>query len=289
MTNAIEAMGLQKRYGSFTLGPLSFTLPGGCVLGLLGENGAGKTTTLALLLGAVRPDGGTVRVLGHDFSEDPRRWKEDIGVVFDEPGLPEPLTAGELGRVFAGIYRQWDAAEYDRLLRRLELPKDKPFKTFSRGMRMKLGIAAALSHRAKLLLLDEPTGGLDPVVRDEVVTLFADFTRDEDHAILISSHIVSDLEKLCDYVAFLHKGQMTLYSEKDALLDEYALWHCTAAELAALPEEAVAGARVTEFGAEAAVRRSAVPRGASLSPVTLEELFVLSTKKAAAKEKGDQK
>ena len=280
-TNAIEAVGLEKRYKGFTLGPISFTLPGGCVLGLIGANGAGKSTTIRLLLDMLRRDGGEVRIFGQDNRSDPRVLKEDIGVVFDDPGLPEALTAKQMGKVFAGIYKRWDGAEYERLVKKLALPQDKAFKEFSRGMRMKLAIAAALSHGAKLLLLDEPTGGLDPVVRDEVVTLFSEFTRDENHAVLISSHIVSDLERLCDYVAFLHEGKLTLFEEKDRLLEEYGVLHCTAAELAQLPAGAVAGKRESPYGVEAVVHRGAAPHSAALSPVTLEELFVLMAKKEA--------
>ena len=175
-------------------------------------------------------------------------------------------------------YRNWDAEEYDRLLRKLSIPEKKPFKDFSRGMKMKLGIAIAMSHGAKLLLLDEATGGLDPVVRDEVVEMFYDFTRDENHSILISSHIVSDLEKLCDYVAFLHKGKLLLCEEKDKLLSEYGLLRCTAEQLSALEESAVKYRKQTPYGVEAMVVRDQMPDGFSVSPISMEELFVLMVK-----------
>lgn len=177
----------------------------------------------------------------------------------------------------AGIYHNWDAAAYTEFCQKFELPEKKKYKDYSAGMQRKLCIAVALSHHAKLLLLDEATNGLDPVVRDEVTDLLLDFARDEEHSILISSHIVSDLEKLCDTIAFLHKGRLLLCEEKDALREEYALWHGTAAQLAAL-DTRVYGKRVTPYGVEALVRRDAMPAGAELTPVSIEELFVLMVK-----------
>ena len=200
-----------------------------------------------------------------------------IGVVLGSDGIPLCLNAVEVGKVMAGIYRNWDAGDYTAFCRKFDLPPDKKYKDYSAGMQRKLCIAVALSHHAKLLLLDEATNGLDPVVRDEVVDILLDFARDEEHSILISSHIVSDLEKLCDTIAFLHKGRLLLCEEKDALREEYALWHGTAAQLAAL-DVRVYGKRVTPYGAEALVRRDAMPAGAELAPVSIEELFVLMVK-----------
>lgn len=280
--NAIEIQGLTKRYGDFTLDGLSLALPQGCILGLVGENGAGKTTTMRLLLGMTKPDGGTASVLGTDVSADLTAIKEELGVVLDEPGLPWCMTARQTGKLLAGVYRSWDQAAYDGLLKKLSIPETKPYQELSRGNRMKLGIAMALAHHPKLLLLDEPTSGLDPVVRDEVVSLLSDFTREEDHAILISSHIVSDLEKLCDYIAFLHKGKLMLLEEKDRLLEEYAFLRGTAEELAALDPAAVIGKKESPYGVSAIVRRDALPAGAAFSPVTLEELFVFMVKEEEA-------
>ena len=200
-----------------------------------------------------------------------------IGVVLGSDGIPLCLNAVEVGKVMAGIYRNWDAGDYTAFCRKFDLPPDKKYKDYSAGMQRKLCIAVALSHHPKLLLLDEATNGLDPVVRDEVTDILLDFARDEEHSILISSHIVSDLEKLCDTIAFLHKGRLLLCEEKDALREEYALWHGTAAQLAAL-DVRVYGKRVTPYGAEALVRRDALPAGAELTPVSIEELFVLMVK-----------
>jgi len=249
-------------------------------MGLIGENGAGKSTTINLILDMIRKDSGSIAILGKDNTENMERIKEDIGVVMDEIGIPECLTAKQVGNVMRHTFRNWDDAEYARLLRKLAVPDKKPFKEFSRGMKMKLGIAVAMSHKAKLLILDEPTSGLDPVVRDEVVEMFSDFTRDENRAVLISSHIVSDLEKLCDYVAFLHKGKLLLCEEKDQLLAEYGLIHCTAEELRTLPAEAIRYTKKNPYGVEAMVLRSAMPGGVAVSPVSIEELFVFMAKEA---------
>lgn len=275
--NALELQGLTKHYKDFTLGPLDLTLPGGTICGLIGENGAGKSTTIRLILDMVQRDGGTVTILGRDSRTASVRIKEEIGVVLGSEGIPLCLNAVQAGKVMAGIYQNWDAAAYVELCQKFGLPDKKQYKDYSTGMKMKLCIAVALAHHPKLLLLDEATNGLDPVVRDEVTDLLLDFARDENHSILISSHIVSDLEKLCDTIAFLHKGRLLLCEEKDALREEYALWHGTAAQLAALDAQ-VYGKRVTPYGVEALVRRDAMPAGAELAPVSIEELFVLMVK-----------
>lgn len=281
--NALELKQLEKRYDGFTLGPLDLTLPSGCIMGLIGENGAGKTTTIKLILDMISRDGGTVTLYGRDNRESFPLGKEDVGVVLDEVSFSECLTTKEVGKIMGGVYRNWDEAAYEALLRRFELPEKKKFKEFSLGMKKKLGIAAALSHRAKLLILDEPTGGLDPVARDEVVDIFSEFTRDENHAVLISSHIVSDLEKLCDYIAFLHKGRLMLCEEKDRLYEEYGVARCSPDDFAALSPSAVLGKRETPYGVEALMKRSDAPRGMDLGRVDIEELFVLMAKGGEAK------
>lgn len=276
--NALEIQDLSKTYGDFRLDRLSLTLPSGCIMGLVGENGAGKSTTIQLILGMIRGESGTVRIYGRDNREGICGIKEDLGVVLDEAGFPECLNAMQIGRVLQNSYRNWDEARFEGYLSRLALPARKPFRSFSRGMKMKLAIAAALSHHPKLLILDEPTSGLDPVVRSEVVELFGEFTRDESHAVLISSHIVSDLERLCDYIAFLHRGRLMLCEEKDALLERYGVIHETAAFVAGLEPSAVLGKRESAYGVEALVCRSQIPHGTPVSPVSIEDLFVWMTK-----------
>ena len=278
--NALELKNVSKSFSGFCLDNISLTLPSGCIMGLIGENGAGKSTTIKLILDMLHKDGGTITILGKDNEKDISLSKEDVGVVMDEIGMPECLTAKQIGKVMKHTFHNWNEAEYARLLQKLSLPDNKPFKDFSRGMKMKLGIAVAMSHGAKLLLLDEPTSGLDPVVRDEVVDMFYDFTRDENHSILISSHIVSDLEKLCDYVAFLHKGKLFLCEEKDALLSEYGIIHCTVEQLSELDKEVIKYKKETPYGAEAIVPRGDAPEGFKLSPISIEELFVFMVKEA---------
>lgn len=278
--NALELKNVSKSFPGFKLDDLSITLPTGCIMGLVGENGAGKSTTIKLILNILRKESGTITILGRDNQDDIRLTKEEVGVVFDEVGIPECMTAIETGKVMSRIYSSWDSSEYTRLLDRMTLPVNRPFKDLSRGMKMKLGIAVAMSHHSRLLLLDEPTSGLDPVVRDEVVDMFADFTRDEDHSILISSHIVSDLEKLCDYIAFLHKGRLMLCEEKDELLAKYGLLHCTSEQLKNVPKELVVHKRETAYGIEALIKRNGTVAGMSLSPVSIEELFVFMAKEA---------
>lgn len=272
--NALEIAGLCKRYPDFTLDNLNLTLPSGCVMGLVGENGAGKSTTIKLILNMLRRDAGRVSVFGMDNLTDDRRIKEEVGVVLDDVGFPACLTPRQIGNVLRRTYRSWNDGAYARLLERFRLPTEQAFGTFSRGMKMKLGIAAALAHEPRLLLLDEATSGLDPVVRDEIVTLFGEFTRDENHAVLISSHIVSDLEKICDYVAFLHKGKLLLCEEKDALLERFGVVRGTEDRLRALPPEAVRGVKRSPYGVEAVVERAKLPSGVSAGPMDLEQIFL---------------
>lgn len=278
--NALEIRNLTKSYPGFTLENLNLTLPSGCIMGLIGENGAGKSTTIKLILDMIHKDSGSITILGKDNQDNIDLTKEDIGVVMDEVGIPECLTVSQVGNVMKHTFRNWDNAEYTRLVKKLSLPDKKQFKEFSRGMKMKLGIAIAMSHNSKLLILDEATSGLDPVVRDEVVEMFGEFTRDENHSILISSHIVSDLEKLCDYIAFLHKGKLLLCEEKDQLLAEYGLIHCPADELQMLSSDTVKYKKENAYGVEAMVLRNAVPAGIHVSPISIEELFVFMVKEA---------
>lgn len=281
--NAITVNNLQKNYPAgkepgFSFGPVSLNLPEGAILGLIGENGAGKTTLMKLILGLRRPDAGEISVLGGHPGD--ASVNEQLGVVLDEPGVPACLTPRQFGKVLRRIYRSWDDACYDRYLRELELPENKAFSDFSKGTKMKLSIAAALAHHPKLLILDEPTSGLDPVVREEVVELFSDFTRDPSHSILISSHIVGDLEKLCDYTSFLHRGKLLLCEEKDRLLEQYGILHCSTEDISALSPDAIVHRTDSPYGVEALVRRNSVPEGLTLSPAGLEEIFVGMVKEA---------
>ncbi len=276
--NAIEIKNLCKSYKNFKIDNLNLTLPGGYIMGLVGENGAGKSTTIKLILDMVHKDSGSITVLGRDNNDNFELTKEDIGVVLDEVGFSLYFNAKEIDKIMSCTYKNWNSSQFKAYLKKLSVPTDKPFKDFSRGMKMKMGIAVALSHNAKLLILDEATNGLDPVVRDEVTDLLMEFTRDENHSILISSHIVSDLEKICDYIAFIHNGRVILCEEKDRLKEDYAVINCTEYQLSELNKSAVIGARKTAYGATAVVKRNEIPQGFEKAPVTIEELFVFMIK-----------
>lgn len=279
---AIKVSNLSKRYKKSSrpsLDNVSLDLPQGCVLGLVGENGAGKTTLIKAITGSVKFDSGSIEVLGHDIDAASQnkaddRFRQDIGTVLAEDSFPEIMTAGMIGNVMKSIYINWDSACYNRYLEKFGLDSKKKYKEYSRGMKMKLSIAVAMSHNAKLLLLDEATSGLDPVVRDQLLDEFNEFTRDENHSILISSHITSDLEKICDYIAFIHEGRIVMCDTKDAILDKYGILHCTDDVLAELEDGAVAGSKSSDYGAEALVVRSKVPDTFDISPVSLDDIIV---------------
>lgn len=282
MKNAIEITDLTKKYQLFTLDKVSFNVPGGAIVGLIGENGAGKSTTLKCLLNLIRRDGGEVAVLGKDPAADERAIKEDVGVVLDECPFHDLLTAEMVGVMLSRVYRKWDKALYAQFLKRFDLPKNLFIKEFSKGMKMKLAIAAALAHHPNLLILDEPTSGLDPVVREEILDEFLVFIKDEDHSILLSSHITSDLEKVADYIVYLHKGQVTLQGEKDALLETYGRLACSKSDLERVDKGLLAGVRENQFGCEALVKDVVTFKrrypDLPIDPVTLDEIMVLTVK-----------
>lgn len=276
--NAIEVNGVSRAYPGFLLDHISFSLPTGTILGLVGENGAGKSTLMKLIFGMIRADSGSVSVLGYNDLRANPEIREDLGVVMDESCFPAVMKAAEIGTMLSMIYRNWDERDFEHLLAVLGIPKDKMFGKLSRGNKMKLGIACALSHHPKLLILDEATSGLDPVVRDELLDILLDFTRDESHSILMSSHIVSDLEKACDYIVFLHEGRILLSGEKDLLLEQYGKVCCSRERFAQISSAAVIGKRETDYGVECIAGREALSGAMKVQPVGLEELFVMMVK-----------
>ena len=278
--NAIELKQVKKRYGDFALNDVNICLPQGCVLGLIGENGAGKSTLIRMMCGMCKPDGGEVVVLGERAGRSAAftRVKQDIGVVLDEACLPDELTAPQIAQCMRGIYTHWDDEVFGGFMRRFALPEDKAVRHYSRGMKMKLAIAAAMSHHAKLLLLDEATSGLDPVVRDDILDVFNEFTRQEDHSVLISSHIVSDLEKICDYVVFIHKGNVILSDEKDRLLEKYALLAMERAQYDAMPKEGVRRMLDAHGTVRVLMEREYVPHGMPLERLGLEDMMLMIEK-----------
>lgn len=278
MENALEIKRLCKQYTGFALENVSFSLPRGAVMGFIGENGAGKTTTIKAVLNLIRRDAGEIRVLGLDNIRDERAVKERIGVVLEDGCFLNTMNARQVDTLMGKAYQSWNPEQFFGFIRRFGIDENKKIKDYSKGMRMKISIAAALSHGAELLLMDEPTSGLDPVVRDEVLDLFYDFMQDEGHAILLSSHITSDLDKIADYITFIHGGRVALSEPRDELLDTYGVLRCTADQLAALEPQAVRAKRMGAFGCEALVRRDGVPQGWPVEPVNIEQIMLFLTR-----------
>lgn len=259
--NAAALCGTVKRYNDFTLGPLDLSIPAGSIMGLVGENGAGKTTLLKLLCGGIRPDAGRVELLGSTPADTAARAR--IGVVFEDAYFPDCLTAQSVGKSMAGIFGiKWNAGRYADYLRRFGLEKNKKIREYSRGMRMKLSLATALTHEPELLLLDEATSGLDPVMRGEILDLLLEFIQDETHSVLMSNHITGDLEQVADSIAYLHRGQLLFCEDKDELLQQYGLLRCTEADLARLPAGCAVHTRRGPYGCETLVKSRAAARAA---------------------------
>lgn len=281
MENTIVVKNLSKKYRGFALDNVSFTLPSGCIMGFIGANGAGKSTTIRLMLDLAKRDGGEISILGADPESASADLKEYIGVVMDESGFPDGLSMKDVGIVMSKCYKTWNAARFTELTTQFDLPLKKPVKDYSRGMKMKLSIAVALSHGSKILILDEATSGLDPVVREEILDVFLDFIQDESHSVFISSHIMSDLEKICDYITFIHKGRVLLSEEKDVLRDKYVIAKCSQSQLESIDSSAIVGVRRGSFGVEALVERGGVPRGMTTDPAGLEEIMLYFVKEGA--------
>ena len=226
--NILEVKGLTKDYGDFVLDKLTFTVPKGVIMGLIGENGAGKSTTINCILNEISKTDGNIEIFGKDYLSEEIEIKDKIGVVFDENHFPDIFTPNEIGTYMSGIYSKWERNTYVNYLSKFELPADKRVKDFSKGMKVKLAFAVALSHKAELLILDEATSGLDPIIRDDILDILIDFVQDENHSVLVSSHIISDLEKVADYITFIHKGKLVFTHSKDELVDNYGEMSCGA-------------------------------------------------------------
>lgn len=277
MKEAFKMEHVTKRYPGFVLDDVSLALPSGCIMGLIGENGAGKSTLIRVLLGLAHSDGGTAEVLGCRDINRNKEIKEHIGVVPDTCLLPGELTLKECSSVMSKIYRTWDTDKFRMYTEMFSLPMNRKAKDFSRGMRMALSISAAMSHDSRLLLLDEATSGLDPMTRDSFLGFLLDFIQDETHSVLISSHIVSDLEKVCDYIAFLHQGRIQFCEEKDALLERYAVVRCSEQELARLDRRMIYGQKSHAFGTEALVDRRAA-EGFVCDQASIEDIMIFMGK-----------
>ncbi len=280
MNDALHISGLTKTYGDFVLDHVSFRVPSGSIVGLIGENGAGKSTTINAALGLIQKEDGQVSILGKDALDN--ATKEQVGVVFDGSNYPEILSPRKLSRIMKNIYHTWDERAYLDMLKRFSLPADKPIRQFSRGMKMKLSITAALSHQPKLLILDEATSGLDPIIRDDILDMPLAFVQDEEHSILISSHITSDLEKIADYIVFIHEGKVVFSRAKDELLEQYGIMKCGAAQFDALDKADIVACRKMDYEWQVLVSdREALQRKypkALIVPATIDEIMLLYVK-----------
>ncbi len=278
MEHAIACTHVRKRIGNFSLSLDQLTVKKGTVHGLIGANGSGKTTTIRLLLGLLTPDEGSVTVLSSSAISQDTEVRNAIGFIVDEASIPSMLTPKDIGAVFGRIYREWDAKTYERLVKQFKLEERKPYRKCSRGMKVKFLLAIALSHHASLLVLDEPTSGLDPFARDEVLSLLADFCRDEEHTLFISSHITSDLEKLCDYITFLENGEIRFTEEKDSLLEHYRLVRTSHAMLSDFDPASIVAMKDGSFHIELLMKTDDIPSFAESERIGLEELVLLLAK-----------
>lgn len=280
MNDALIISGLTKTYKDFMLNGVSFSVPCGSIVGLIGENGAGKSTTINAVLELIQKEAGSICVLGKEQLDN--EIKEQIGVVFDGNNYPEIFSTRKLNRVMKDIYHSWEEHTFLNLLKKFSLPTDKPIKQFSKGMKMKLAIAVALSHNSKLLILDEATSGLDPVIRDDILDILLDFAQDETHSILISSHITTDLEKIADYIVFIHEGQVVFSKLKDELIEQYGIIKCGAAQFEALDKSDIIVYRKMDYEwqvlvADRVAMKKKYPK-ALIDSASIDEIMLLYVK-----------
>lgn len=251
--NAVEIKNLTKRYKGFELKNVNFQIPAGCVTGFIGQNGAGKSTTIKAMLNMISIDAGEIQIFDCDHIKSEKEIKENIGVVFDDICFHDKLKPKHIDKILKGIYREWDSELFYGYLKQLNLPENKKVGELSRGMRMKLQIATALSHHAKLLIMDEPTGGLDPVVRNEILDIFMDFIQDEEHTVFLSSHIISDIERIADYIVFIDQGRVLISENKELLTERHGILHCSKEQFTSVDIGDIISTRKSAFGVEALV------------------------------------
>ena len=274
---AVEIKGLKKSFDNFTLGPIDLNIPRGTIVGYIGQNGAGKSTTIKLLLGLLRPDFGEINILGKRDAQNVM-LKDRIGVVFDDLYIPQEMNLMQVEKFCSMVYSKWDKEKFYELKNEFKLSNEKCIKNYSRGMKMKLGAAIALSHNAELLILDEATSGLDPIIRDEILDILLDFMQDENHTILISSHILSDLEKVSDYIAFINDGKLLFFEGKDELKEKYAICSISNEEAEKIDSSAIVGRRVHNFGQDLLVKRDEVHEDFELQKPSIEDIMIYFVK-----------
>ena len=282
MKYAIEVKELKKTYPNFTLNIENLKIPSGEVIGFIGENGAGKTTFIKLLLNAIHKDSGQIKLMGKNIETEELKIKEDIGVVLDNAFFPETLTANNINQIMKDIYKNWDTKLFYQYLQDFGIQDNQILKTMSKGMRKKVEIATALSHHPKLLILDEATSGLDPIVRNEVLDLFLDFIKDEDHTILLSTHITSDLEHIADHIIFINKGEIELEKQRDEIMDQYGILKCDIDQFDNIDKKDIISYKKNKYDYEILVdnkdRCKKKYKEYIVDKITLEELMLLIIK-----------
>ena len=284
MENILELQQVSKSFqkSGFLLDQITFSLPYGSILGFVGENGAGKTTTIGCILNTIRKDHGKITLFGREMADADTDIREKIGVVYDGDNFPSYWTAKQLSQIMAGLYKNWDNALFEKYTDEFALPSGQKIGHYSRGMTMKLAIAAALSHHPQLLILDEATSGLDPIMRDEMLDVFLDFVQEETHSILLSSHITSDLEKIADYIAFIHKGRLLMTVSKNQLAYQYAVMRCQESQFRSLDPGDVLAYRKRDLQTDVLVRNAKEAAGKYkdivIDHVSLDEIMLLLIK-----------
>lgn len=284
MENILELQQVSKSFpkSDFMLDQVSFSLPYGTIMGFVGENGAGKTTTIGCILNTVTKDSGTVKLFGREMLDEDTDMREKIGVVYDGDNFPSYWTAKQLSQVMEGLYTQWDQALFQKYLEDFHLPVKQKIKYYSRGMAMKLALAAALSHHPQLLILDEATSGLDPIMRDKMLDVFLEFVQEEDHSILLSSHITSDLEKVADYITFIHNGKLIMTVSKDDLAYHYAVMRCRESQFLALDPGDILAYQKRDFQIDVLVSDGKAAqrkyKGVVVDHVSIDEIMLLMVK-----------
>ena len=276
--NNIEIKKINKRYEGFSLNDVSFNVPKGAIVGFIGENGAGKSTTIKAILDLIKIDSGSVNIFGKPFNLDDTKAKEHIGVVIDECNFSDEITIKDIKKVLSNVYKTFDSNKFDAYVEKFKLPINKAIKKLSKGMKMKLNLLVALTHDSKVLLLDEVTAGLDPMAREEVLDEFLDFIQDEEKSILISSHIITDLEKICDYIVFIHQGHIVINDSKDSILDTYGIVRCSHEQFEQFDKKSTCYYRKNTSNVEALVLKENFKHSKLVENATLEEIMVLIAK-----------